>query len=121
MSRRVERVAAQITRDVGQILLSKVKDSDLGFVTITHSDVSGDLKYARIFYAVLGEKTDLERTALALKRATGFVRRELAAILGLRYAPELKFVLDTAYIKGEEVMELIRDLDMPSPQGDEGG
>ena len=120
MGRRVERVAAQITRDVGQILLSKVKDPDLGFVTITHSEISGDLKYARIFYAVFGEETDSERTAMALERATGFVRRELAAMLGLRYTPELKFVLDTAYIKGMEVMDLIRDLDDASPRGADG-
>ena len=111
-SRRAQRVASQIARDVGNILQTRVDDPDLGFVTVTRADVTADLRQARVFWAVLGNDEDQLRTGKALSRAAKHVRRELGLILGLRHTPEVDFVMDAGYQAERAVLETLRSLDV---------
>ena len=59
-------MAAQLTRDVGEILRSKVNDPDLGFITITRAYITADLRHARLMWAVLGGDDQISRSQAAL-------------------------------------------------------
>ena len=122
-SRRAQRVASQICRDVGEILRLKVNDPDLGFVTITRADVSGDLRHVRLMWAALGSEDDIAKSQAALVRASGHIRRELGLVLELRHTPDLEFVMDSAYQDGTAVLSTIRELNVepPDPLSDTGG
>lgn len=60
---------------MSNILHDELNDPRLGFVTITGAELSPDLRYARVFYSVLGEEQDLQRTKDALDSAVSFIRR----------------------------------------------
>src|SRR3989338_8612001 len=51
--KRTERVAELIRVELGTLILMKLKDPLLGFVTITRVEVSPDLRHARVWYSVL--------------------------------------------------------------------
>ncbi len=115
MSRRAQRVAAQLTRDVGEILRSKVNDPDLGFITITRAHITADLRHARLMWAVLGGDDQVSRSQAALTRASNHIRRELGLVVGLRYTPALEFEMDAAYYDGSAVLNALSDLDAELP------
>ena len=67
MKQRANRVSEELRKIISQILLEKVSDPRMGFITITHIDVTDDLRYARVFYSVLGDEDAKVATAEALK------------------------------------------------------
>lgn len=93
-----------------------MKDPRIGFVSITRVEVSGDLAHAKVYVSVLGSDEERNNTMAALKRATGFLRHELAGRLVLRHVPELVFKLDLSLEKGAEVMELIKQIEQEHAQ-----
>jgi ribosome-binding factor A len=109
---RVERVAQEIKREISNILAQELRDPRLGFVTITHVELSADLKNAKAYYSVLGDKKQEESSAVALRKATGFIRKLIGERLNLRFNPEISFKFDKsiAYsVKIEEVLREIKD------------
>ena len=110
MSRRAERLSAQIERELGPILHQRVKDPHIGFITVTRVLVSHDLSFARVYYTVFGDANDIGKTREALGRAVGFIRHALGLKLSVRRTPELRFEFDAQYLRGMEVIDTIHEL-----------
>ncbi|OGW86365.1 MAG: ribosome-binding factor A [Omnitrophica bacterium RIFCSPLOWO2_01_FULL_45_10b] len=108
--KRAERVAALIKHELGSMLAQEVRDPRIGFVTITQVEVSDDLKYAQVFYSVLGEEEKREETAKGLQQARGFLQRDLAKTLNLRFTPHLSFILDSSLEEGIKIDGIIRKI-----------
>lgn len=106
--RRPERVADLIRHELARVLREEVRDPAVGFVTLTDVDLSPDLRNARVFLTVLGQ--DENATLRALRRAKPFIRRSLARRTGLRFTPELTFVLDESVASGSRVENLLREI-----------
>jgi ribosome-binding factor A len=114
MSTRHERITEAIRKEMSLIVHDELKDPRLGFVTITRVDLSPDFRSARIFYGVLGKEDDYRKTQEALESASGFIRRELAQRIKLRFAPEIFFKEDRSTefsIRIEEALMEIKKLD----------
>jgi ribosome-binding factor A len=111
-SRRVERVASLIKREVSQMLVSDIKDDRVGsgMVSVTDVEVSGDLQHAKIFVSIYGSDAAMAETMAGLKAATGFVRSELGQRLQLRRTPEILFREDRSVERGTRVLSLINQL-----------
>lgn len=107
---RPQRVGDQIREELARLLVREVKDPGVGFVTITWVKVSADLQVARVYYTALGDAKAQRETARALGRATPFLRREIAAILRLRRAPELTFQYDESVARGERIEQLLQEI-----------
>ena len=116
---RQEKLGELITAEVSDLLRTRVKDPRVGFVSITHVEVSGDYRHAKIFVSVMGNEEEQASTMKALKHATGFLRHELASRLTLRYMPEIVFKLDTSIEQGARILELIREVASEKPVGRE--
>jgi len=117
---RPERVAQRIHREVAEILERRLRDPGLShWVNVTGVEVNHDLSLARVFVTILHEGAERERTLAALRRASGFVRHELAPRLGLREVPEVRFQLDTSVEAGARVDEILRKLESGEPIADE--
>jgi ribosome-binding factor A len=84
----------------------------VGFASVTHVEVSGDLRHAKIYVSVMGEPDEKRQTIEALHHATGFLRRELAGRLTVRFMPEIVFKLDNSIEQGAHVLGLIRELEL---------
>lgn len=110
MSNRAQKVAMAIKQEVSQIILYELKDPRIGFVTITHVDLTPDLKIAHIFYSILGEPQKVENSQKALEVAKGYIRRLLGGRLELRFVPELKFRKDDSITQSFHITEMLKRL-----------
>ncbi len=93
------------------LILRDVKDPRIAdhMITVTAAEVTGDLKYAKIYYSVLGEY-DPKELAAGLRAATGYIRRRLAETVDLRVTPELTFIEDRGVRHGAEIAAILRDI-----------
>ena len=108
--KRIDRVGHLIQKEIGELILHRVKDPRLGsFVTITHVSPSSDLKSAMVFYTVRGSSKK-EDVQTALEKAAGFFQKQIADALKLRYTPKLKFRFDDSLDRGFEIDRLLYDL-----------
>ena len=104
---RVRRIADRIQVIVAEMLERRIKDPRLGFVTVTDVRVSGDTQNASVFYTVLGEREELEGTAVALESAKGLIRSEVGKQLGMRHVPTLEFIHDALPDSARAIDELL--------------
>ncbi|HLG63345.1 MAG TPA: 30S ribosome-binding factor RbfA [Ktedonosporobacter sp.] len=108
---RQEKLAELIAAELSDLLRTRIKDPRVGFASITHVEVSGDLRHAKVFVSVMGTQEEQAETIKALKHAAGFLRHELASRLVLRYMPEITFKLDTSIEEGARILDLIRQVE----------
>ncbi len=118
MSHRPEKVEQFIQEELSQIIQREVKDPRIGFVSVTAVEVSPDLRHARIFVSVLGDREAKEATMTGLASATAYIRRELAQRLQMRFAPEVTFKLDESIERGSRVMKLLGEVTKDTPHGE---
>ena len=108
MAHRIERVNSLIRQEISQLFQSQVKDPRLGnFITVTEVSTSADLKYAKVFISRIGSEEEKQETLKALASASGFLRREMARHLKLRYIPLLSFQWDDSIERGSHLLQLI--------------
>jgi ribosome-binding factor A len=112
MSRRSERTSKLIQREISGLLEREVNDPRLSkLISVTEVTLSPDLKYAKIFVSTLGDQIGNKEEMLAgFNKASGFLRRELASHLKLRYAPKLSFHYDDSIERGARLLKLMGDL-----------
>ncbi|MBR1408923.1 MAG: 30S ribosome-binding factor RbfA [Clostridia bacterium] len=107
---RTDRIAPLIQREVERIIREEVSDprTDCMF-SVTHVDVTRDLRYAKVYISVFEEE---KRKPMmdALKKAAGFIRHGVGQAVQLRYTPELLFELDTSIEYGVHISSLINQV-----------
>ena len=91
---RIDKINQMIKREVGEIVLKEIKDPRLEFVTITEVVVTKDLQHAKIYYSVLGNKDQAQKTQEGLSSARGFIRKLIGQRVRMRYTPEVEFIFD---------------------------
>ena len=110
MSRRTERIESLIQMELAELVLRKLKDPRVGFVTITRDRVTADLKLARVYYSVLGQEKEKLEAGRALEHARGFLQHEIAEALKLRFTPKLSFHLDESLEESLRIEQILHDL-----------
>jgi ribosome-binding factor A len=119
VSKRTERVADLIRRELADVLMNRMRDPRVGFVSITGVDVSGDLGHATVWLSSLAGVEGRAEILGVLSRAVPFLRRELAPRLGLREVPTLRFQYDESIERGARIEDLLRKLKDGEPTGGE--
>ncbi|MGD0062457.1 MAG: 30S ribosome-binding factor RbfA [Streptosporangiaceae bacterium] len=104
---RARKLADRISQIVAEMLERRVKDPRLGFVTVTESRLTNDLREAKVFYTVYGSDAERADTATALHSATGIIRSEVGRQLGLRHTPSLEFVADMIPDTAKRIEDLV--------------
>lgn len=107
--KRSTRVGELMREILAAILLERVADPRLQELTITEVDMSPDLKVARIYYAVR-QGSDPEELMMALDKALGFIKQEVAREHILRTMPEFVFLPDETLDKAARLEELFESL-----------
>ena len=115
---RKARVDEEIMKEMANILRT-VKDPRVSgaFVSVTAVDCTADLKFAKIFYSVMGERRKGD-TQKGLENASGYIRTCLAKALNLRITPELKFVESDAMKHGAHISELLKKVEAELDEAD---
>lgn len=107
---RVNRVAEQMKKEMGDLLSKKIKDPRIGFITVTDVEVTGDLQQATVFITVLGDEQQKKETLVGLAKAKGFIRSEIGKRIRLRKTPTIMFEFDKATEYGNRIETILRDL-----------
>ena len=106
---RIDRISEEVRREVDRIIREDLSDPRIaGTFSITHADVTRDLRHAKIYVSVL-EDDKREGMMAALKKAAGFIRRELGRNIIIRYSPELTFVSDENIAYGVHIAKVLAD------------
>lgn len=110
---RIDRISEEVRREVDAIIREDLNDPRVdGTFSVTRADVTGDLRFAKIYVSVL---EDDKRDGLmeALKNAKGYIRRALGKRMIIRYSPELIFVSDKNIEYGVHIAKVLADVNAP--------
>jgi ribosome-binding factor A len=103
------RVAEVIREVASQTILFELRDPRVKGVTVTRTEVSGDLQHAKVFVSVMGSAQEQALCLHGLRHAAGFVQSKLATRLKTRFTPVLTFILDEGVKKSIEMTRLISE------------
>ena len=107
--KRSQRVKDLLREEIADIIIYKLKDPRIGFVTVTGVDLTDDLKIAIAYISVLKEE-EKEPTLEILNAAKSFIRSELAKRVRMKTIPTLEFRLDTSIEYGSRIDELLDEI-----------
>jgi ribosome-binding factor A len=112
-SRRIERINHLLRQEIADLLTREVKDAALAdaMISITDVETSPDLHSAKVYFSVYGDEEVVEAAVTHLKRASGFLHRNLKERLDLRYTPHLEFILDRSLARADRIMRLMRSIE----------
>ncbi len=99
-----------LMEELGVMIALELHDPRLEFVTVTAVEVSPDLRHAHVYVSHLGTPEDEPNILAALGHASGYLRRELARRVVLRYVPALTFHIDETLARARRIDEIIESL-----------
>jgi ribosome-binding factor A len=108
-SQRQLRVAEEIRHVLAGLFERRdFRDPELAdaLLTVTEVRTSPDLKHATVYVSRLG-RSDVDALLPALKRATPFLRGQVAHALRLKFAPDLSFQPDHALDQAAKIDQLL--------------
>jgi ribosome-binding factor A len=111
MSQRTQRVDELLRQEIGALLTKEVADPRIGFATITDVETSPDLRHAKVWVSVIGQKGDRDATVRALSDAMPFIRHELGKRLRIKRIPALHVHLDDSAERGTRVLHVLQELE----------
>ncbi len=104
---RSARVAEQIKRELAELIRLEVKDPRVGFISLTDVELTPDYAHAKVFFTSMQGDEGLDAILTGLRRASGFLRRELGRRVRIHTTPELHFVYDRSVEHGSYMSTLI--------------
>ena len=111
-SRRTEQITNRIQMLVSEILQREVSDPRLNSLVVNRVELARDGSFARIYVSSYLPDTESDDIQKVLRKASGFIRKNLAGKLDLRIVPTLRFQWDDSIREGEEVLSAIRKLNV---------
>jgi ribosome-binding factor A len=117
---RLARVAEAVREVASETILYELRDPRVKLVTVTRTEVSGDLQHAKVYVSIMGTEKEQQLTLRGLRHAAGFIQSKLARRLQTRFTPVLQFVLDHGVKHSIEMTRLINEAlaaSAPPPAG----
>ncbi len=120
-SNRINRINEEIQKELSSLLRtlkeSRVQDT---MISSTRVETTPDLRYTKVYVSFLQEERANDAMK-GLKSAAGYLRRQLAQNLQLRYAPEIVWALDDSITYGAKMLKLINSLGVSNDEDTEQG
>ena len=118
-SKRIDGINQEIQRELSA-LLRTVKDPRVQdvMISITRVETTPDLRFTKVYVSFLQEDKAADAMK-GLKSAAGYLRRQIAANLQLRNAPEIQWALDDSITYGAKMLKLINSLGVKHDEDDE--
>ncbi len=107
VTKRSVKFASVLKRLLMTIISRKLADSALRTLSISHVDLSPDLRNAKVFVSIPFGVDNPESLIAKLTNQMCFIRKELARSSEFRYLPKLSFHLDHFLAKATKLTELI--------------
>ena len=108
--KRKDRVASEIKKAVSQILEVESGNERLKMVTLTDVEITKDLRIAKIYVSSSLSNISHEATIDELRNATGFIKKNLAKKVRLKYMPKLVFEYDNSIDYGFKIDGILKEI-----------
>ena len=110
MAQRIDRISEEVHKALSESIRS-LKDPRVsgGLVSVTRCEVTGDLRYAKVYISVLGG--DEKEALRGLKSAAGYLRHAVGEKLQLRASPEPVFHIDDSIRYGAQILEKLHEIE----------
>jgi ribosome-binding factor A len=113
MTIKQDRMSERIQAILSELLLREVADPSLHNVTVTEVKLDPELMFADVYVNALGDESRADEVLRGLRRANGFLRREVGKRVRLRQTPELHFHWDYTLERGERLNQILSKLEIP--------
>lgn len=114
-SPRPERVQEALRQEISRIVQNEIRDPRLGFLTITAVDLTRDLRYARVYFSVLGEEKDKKLALKGLNSAKGYIKGLLSDRIKLKFMPEIEFKVDESFEHTRKIYDILDKIKKEKP------
>ena len=91
-------------------ILTELRDPRIQDVTVTHVEVSDDMRYAKVHVSIMGDEPKQKLGLRGLQNAAGFLQQKVAKRIDTRYTPRITFHLDLGVKHSIEVSRLLHEL-----------
>ncbi len=115
--KRSQRLSILLREEIAGIIMRRVKDPRLGFVTVTDVELSQDLKIARVFVSVL-KAEDRDITLEILNSAKGLIRSEVSKRVRVKFIPTIEFRADASVERGDKIDRLLKEIKKEGVSGE---
>ncbi|MBR1863079.1 MAG: 30S ribosome-binding factor RbfA [Ruminococcus sp.] len=118
--------AGRMSEDIKRIISGKMlelKDPRINggqFLTVVRCDVASDGSYCKVYISSFRGIDEAKKAVKGFESATGYLKREISNVLGLKKSPELKFIADDSIEHSAEITRRLRELVPKEPEGDGG-
>lgn len=118
---RIEKVTAEVQRNISDIIRNDVNDSRVyeKFGSVTLVELTRDLQHAKIFISVYGSDEEKAEFMAGIESAKGYIRSELSKRVRFRSVPQLHFKLDASLEEGSRILSLLNQLKADGELGDD--
>lgn len=117
MGERKIRVGELIKRELSMALHGRWRSESVA-ITLTEVDIAPDLKKARVYYSVLGNREAVAKAGKFLMSVRNELRRIVGKNIKIKYTPELNFVYDPSVERGMRILEVMDDIEREERGGD---
>ena len=118
--KRTLRVGEEILKEIAVLLIESVKDPRVRAVTMTGIKLSKDLRHAKVYYSVMGDRHEINRAQAGLDSAKGYIKRMIGRRLELRYTPDLLFIHDNSMDVAMNIERLLKAVKTHESEEDPG-
>ncbi len=107
---RVDRLQSQLVRDLAIIVSTELQDRPPFMLTFTRAEISKDLRYAKVYYSVLGDEDEIEKCFSYLKRHAGIIRKIVGKRMRIKHLPEISYIYDAAGDNVQRISDILSKL-----------
>lgn len=118
MKIKMERINAELARQISKVISEDIKDPRLGdaIISVTKVQTTSDLKYAKVYLSVYSSSQEsITEAYYTVCRAAVFIRNRLKDSVQMRLLPELKFFLDDTIEQSLKIEELLAKIKTETP------
>ena len=119
MKNRLARVNELIKRELSDLVRREITFT-AKLVTLQEVDVTPDLKHAHVYVGVIGNGEEQKQALSALHDQRLRLQSELSKRVVIKFTPQLHFKLDHAGERGDRILNLLDELNLPEPKPEEG-
>lgn len=108
------RLASDITRIISG-MLPRLKDPRIKdrLLTVVRVELTRDRSVARIYLSSLNGIGEAREAVKGLESAQGLIKREISGVLGIKKAPELRFIADDSSEYSARISRMLKELNLP--------
>ena len=109
-SRRVQKAAEAVREVVSMAILADLKDPRIEGVTVTHVEVSPDMRNAKVHVSIMGDDTAQRLCLQGLQSSAGFLQKKISRRIDTRYTPRIKFEIDMGVKNSIAIARMLNDV-----------